>query len=436
MFLSENTQRYIIEFLINNQDFHDYDKIIYSSDISENNRIVIIPSTFFSNVNEISDNSSSSMLLDYDYFPGIDLSNKIEFTDRNSVVINSDIIAWTFILLSRYEEIASRDKRDKHGRFLAEYSILSKFNCLEYPVVDLWGHELRKAIRKIGIDVSEPSKSFHTVSLTHDVDRPWECFSLFSALRRTGGNILRKSRKPWWPILNYFGNPQKDPINNFAEIIQIDKSAVSKGLNTKSIFFVVSGRNRAMISTFDYLHTKAFSKIVELFHANNAMIGWHISYEAADSIELMNEEINELRANISDVGAICRNHFLRSKEPEDFDKLISLGIKDDYTMGFADHVGFRLGTSRVANWINPITGEVTELRMHPLQIMECSLYASQYMNCSKAEASDICARIIERTRANNGDLALLWHNTALSDDDGTYSKELYLSLIRQIAKDT
>ena len=55
-------------------------------------------------------------------------------------------------------------------------------------------------------------------------------------------------------------------------------------------------------------------------------------------------------------------------------------ITDDFTMGYPDVAGFRLGTSRPVHWINPENKRISPLILHPLAIMECSLNEPVYMN--------------------------------------------------------
>ena len=65
-------------------------------------------------------------------------------------------------------------------------------------------------------------------------------------------------------------------------------------------------------------------------------------------------------------------------------------------MGFADKIGFRLGTSKNVKWINPVSGKLTDLKLHPLQIMDVTL--TDYMKLEYKEALNMCKSIIQETK--------------------------------------
>lgn len=84
--------------------------------------------------------------------------------------------------------------------------------------------------------------------------------------------------------------------------------------------------------------------------------------------------------------ALCaRHHYLMSRNPDDMKYLIEAGIKEDFTMCYADGGGYRLGTCRAVHWINPQSMEVTDLVLHPMLATEGKLYPKEYMGMSTEE---------------------------------------------------
>ena len=122
-----------------------------------------------------------------------------------------------------------------------------------------------------------------------------------------------------------------------------------------------------------------------------------------------------------------RAHFLRSSVRQ-MQKLIDAGYTDDFTMGFADEAGFRLQTTRAIRWINPMTMRLTNLTLHPLTVMDCTLSNENYMNLTEDEAYFLCERLIDKVRMHHGDLCLLWHNSIFTGD--TYHRSLYTKILR------
>jgi hypothetical protein len=110
--------------------------------------------------------------------------------------------------------------------------------------------------------------------------------------------------------------------------------------------------------------------------------------------------------------------------------LADAGITDDFTMAFPDMAGFRLQTTRAVRWINPKNMTLTNLTLHPLTIMDCTLSNDNYMHLDEDEAYFLCEQLISKVRQHNGDLCLLWHNHILNND--TYHKALYTKLLKII----
>ena len=104
-------------------------------------------------------------------------------------------------------------------------------------------------------------------------------------------------------------------------------------------------------------------------------------------------------------------------------------------MGYADVAGFRLGTSRAVRWINPYTGELSELILHPLLVMDNTLY--QYMEMGYEESQACCERLLGEAYRHGGDACLLWHNSSVAE--GPYPaapvdwiRKLYADLCREL----
>ena len=128
-----------------------------------------------------------------------------------------------------------------------------------------------------------------------------------------------------------------------------------------------------------------------------------------------------------------RHHYLSLREPEDFDKLIRAGITDDFTMGYADVSGFRLGTCRPVKWINPITRQMTSLTLHPLALMDSSLSDPKYMGLDAQEALSYSQALLHTIYLHGGEAVLLWHNTSFSSRAPQhYHRQLYMDLLETI----
>ena len=353
------------------------------------------------------------------------------------VVLHNDIIAGAFFLLTRYEEILCPDARDSHGRFLGRHSIMGRNNVLHRAVVDEYGKLLRDLIREIGVDLPEPPAQIRRVYLTHDMDLPFA----WHRLRPAVGAAIRSMRRIHLagasePLLTYLGCCRNDPNDCFDWICQVDNELAEYlgSERVQAIHFIMSGGASPQDGMYD-VRSRFVRKLLQRLKTNGCQLGLHASYEAGENTNLVMKEKNRLCDVIDQLVESNRNHYLCSREPEDYRALIDAGIGHDFTMGFADQAGFRLGTTRSYKWFDPVELELTDLEIHPTTVMECVLDRPECMGLDFEEALAHCRRLIDETRRHNGDLTLLWHNTELteaSERRGSYQRRLYQTLLEDL----
>ena len=132
---------------------------------------------------------------------------------------------------------------------------------------------------------------------------------------------------------------------------------------------------------------------------------------------------------------INRNHYLLTKTPASFRSLISIGISDDYTMGYADRVGFRLGTAQCVRWIDAENVRLTELHLHPLIIMDSSFAEEQYMGLKKQEAIEKIREIYRKCQIVDGDFSVLFHNSMFMPGPYFWVGDVYQDLINMLIEE-
>ena len=127
-----------------------------------------------------------------------------------------------------------------------------------------------------------------------------------------------------------------------------------------------------------------------------------------------------------------RNHFLNNREPDDLEMLIAAGITDDFSMGYADIAGFRLGTCRPVQWINPRSRSLTPLVLHSLTVMDVTLSEKRYMFMNAHDALQYCKSLIKTVERFNGEISLLWHNNTVENNASLYHRQLYKDLLNYL----
>lgn len=327
---------------------------------------------------------------------------EVEGTKSKTWVIHTDIIYNTFFFISRAEEVIN-PQRDEHGRFLAKHSILGINNRLMIPTVDEYARMLMKLL-----DLPLPTPSFSQIYLTHDVDT----IAHYRHLRGAIGGIVRGE---WRQVMASLKDIHNDPAFTFSWLISQDKQVEG----AECIYFVKDTEGKG----YDYpqynLNSNDFAIVKQLIENSGAKIGWHGSYYGGD-------KANRL---LGDKAGLHRSHYLRCSIDQ-MQRLAEVGVTDDFTMMFPDQVGFRLQTTRPVRWINPKTMTLTNLTLHPLTVMDCTLSNTNYMNLNEDEAYFECQRLFEKIHQNAGEIVLLWHNTTPTGN--TYHHSLYPKLLAML----
>ena len=425
---------YIIRFLLGVDRAGAYSSLIgYTSDVRlfHKYKVVIVPSGFFqSSVYGTPESLPQLPLKEIEGVPLLFGTPKEECFEE-TWVIYADIIASSYFLLSRYEEIQKRDIRDKHGRFPGKESLPYKAGFIHRPIVEEYGKLLRHWLRKACVHIPEPQPELQKIWLPHDVAAPFFCRSLRNICRETLKGIgFRKALKL------YQGPLEKDPYYTFPWMLEQDSLVKNRfGDRCHILFFLKAGGRHANDKPHYQVRSHDIQKLLHLFKKNKALLGLHSSYEAGIYPDLIPEEKMRLEHDwkLENIH-LNRHHYLASREPEDLTKLIKAGITDDFTMGYTDVSGFRLGTCRPVKWINPMTRQLTSLTLHPLSVMDCTLSESQYMGLSPDEAYQYCAGLVREIRQYRGEIVWLWHNTSFAGTESDYHKKLYVRLLNLLKR--
>ena len=429
----DEIQAYILRFLLGDSVPEDACRAVgYTADEQAFHtfRLVILPSGFFGE--DVYGTARSMPTLPLPMLKGgtgeaVDgdlpiLFGRPEITRRgHTIVLHADVIAGAYFLLSRYEEWMRPDVRDIHGRFPGRESIAHRAGFLRRPLVDDYGRLLRRLLREVGCVAPEPHAAFSQINLTHDVDAPFFCRTPRSMARELlRGNLMGVFR-------GYFGRLEDDPYYTFPWMLQQDDRmrTIFGADHCRPILFFRAGGNDVEDRPHYDLHGRDIGCLLKLCRDYDVEIGLHASHEAGRRPELIAREKAALENAIDRPVTLNRHHFLGLREPQHMEALENAGITDDYTMGYADQVGFRLGTARPVRCIYPATRHLSRrLILHPLTVMECTLSAERYMHLDERDALRLILELADETRRSHGSLTLLWHNTSATPRAG-YLKNLY-----------
>lgn len=333
-----------------------------------------------------------------------------------------DIFGMAFFLMSGYADLKF-SKKDQHDRDIGKSSFIAKHKLIDRPIVQEWFTVLSIYLfGRMFLDENEmlPKYKKH---VSHDVDQPFEYldYTIQRLLKRVLGDLLiRKDANIAKKRIDLFkrvkrGEEKADPYNNFESLLEVLKDHQIKS----TFFFVAGGKHPSYDVLYDIKHP-AIKKIVKMIAEADHTIGIHPSYETLKNPILLKKEVDILQNICSDIGVqqkieTCRKHYLRWGWESTPQTLSSAGIKHDYTLGYADHSGFRAGVGFPFKAFDWKTKKQTDLLIHPLIVMECSLLDHKYMNLNISEAEEKIKKYQNQLKKLGGEFVILWHNHRLTE---------------------
>ena len=320
----------------------------------------------------------------------------IEFMSFNDC---PDLVASIFFVLSRYEEYW-KVERDEHDRFPALCSMQSVFGWLHEPSCDRWANSL---LQFIGIN-SVPSLEYK-IQPTFDIDSTF-AYKGKGTFRTTAGILKDLSKGRINRVkdrIQVLIQKRKDPFDTFDQITQIAEQYPE----TRCFWLLADfGTYNKNLSHTNPQQGEIISKL-----SSACEIGIHPGYETYMNATNLALEIHRLTRLTKKEIRISRQHFLRLSIPETYNNLTEHNIQIDYSMGYAETTGFRMGTARQTPWFNLKTNEITSLQLQPFCYMDGTL--NEYMKLSPNQAIEEVKRLKALVKEYGGNFSFIWHNETL-----------------------
>lgn len=420
---------YILRFMLRDEDLIQY--VSYGETNENRVKICIVPDNHFW-TNYGKSNSIPELPLKKWHGTDILFGDAREEKKNGKVYIYADVVASSFFLLSRYEEMAAGRNTDCYGRYIGKNSIPGRTNNMGNPLVDLYGEALRNELKALGIKIPDTEKKIRNVYLTHDVDALWLKMNILTAAKSTAKNLLVSGRLSIAPILNSMGVYKWNDLDSFDFLnSQDEKAKHAFGGHFEKILFLLATEEPCE-NTNAYITDRKFGAYKKRFEDMDYKIGIHLSYPAGEDPALLETEKNKLQEILGNAVVYSRHHYLRSLTFDELRILEQSGIKKDFTMGYADSIGFRLGTARAVRWIDPEKMVLTGIELQPLNIMDGTLYEKQYLNLDYENAVLQCRKIIDTIKSVNGDFCFLIHNNNIYTGVCPWIKKLYCEVVNRI----
>jgi hypothetical protein len=320
-----------------------------------------------------------------------------------------DLFSALFYLLSRYEEYLPF-KPDPHGRFEADQSLAWRNNFLDQPVTDQWIMAFSGLLNTHFPDLELHAPAF-SVHSTIDIDTPWAFRhkGFFRSLAILGKRLVLLNFRDFRLALRVMTGRERDPFDTYDFIRDVNQRN-----GHPMTWFFLSGDTGGADGNYA-LVSGAFRKLVEGIRAESR-VGIHFSCRSNRSEIIRKKEYDRFVKYTGLRPDLNRQHFVLLSFPETYRQLHGLGIREDYTMGYASANGFRAGTSRSFRFYDIISDAETQLVIYPFIVMDVT--CKKYHGLSPDEALAEINTLKERVRAVNGTFTTLWHNESLSEWGG------------------
>jgi hypothetical protein len=346
------------------------------------------------------------------------------FPTRTIGTFSHDYLAMIFFSLSRYEEYGNVTV-DQHHRFPASASHAFQHNYLHLPVVNLWasvlGHSLHEKFPKL----PTPTPPAFKFIPTYDIDLLWAW--QHRGLRGIGAGgrdfVQGHFRRAW----QRFVKPKdQDPYQTLDFLEGLHQ--ISKGVSPIYFWLLADSADRRDPNPYPSPPEQR-AWIQQL--ADKYTVGIHPGYRSTDQPEFFRIEAERLAEITGLAVRHSRQHFLRFRMPETFRQLRLAGITHDYSMGYADAVGWRAGTNFAFSWYDLEREEATSLMIHPFAAMDVTL--KNYLHLAPAEAEETILALAKGVQPFGGPFMLLWHNTSFAEVYGWGGwREMYAGLVQAL----
>lgn len=317
-----------------------------------------------------------------------------------------DIFASGFYMVSRYEEYLPF-LEDRFGRFEADQSLAFNHGFIDKPVVDIQAMEFKQKLLEKFPFLTSQERRFRFIP-TYDIDIAYAykgkglSRNLLLMLKELFTFQLKKLKTR----VEVQSQKKADPFDTYPLQLSLQKK-----YDLRPCYFFLSGEFGPMDRNIS-VHSKSFFTLVKTL-GDYAETGIHPSFASHHKKNRLQQEIAVLEEILKKPVTNSRQHYLKIHLPDTYINLLKNNIKNDFSMAFATHTGFRAGTCTPFHFYNLSEEMETHLRIYPTTLMDGTL--KDYMKLSPDQALEKSREMVEQVKKVNGTFVSLWHNHSLAD---------------------
>jgi hypothetical protein len=328
------------------------------------------------------------------------------FPSKGPFDLSFDVFSAAFYLLSRYEEYLPF-RSDEHGRFPLTESFLFKHKLHQRPLVDEYALFLEGELRKRFPAMGESRRKYSYLS-TIDIDNAW-AFLHKGPVRFLGGLVqslsqgrLYEFRQRWRVVLGR----EADPYYCYQKL-----NLIQDQYEIPVHYFFLLGNYGEYDKNVPHTSIPLQELIKDM--GDRARIGLHPSYASNSVPGLLSEEKKRLEEILNREVIASRQHFLKLNLPSSCRRLIDLGIKEDYSMGFIEAPSFRAGAYSPFYFYDLDREQSTRLRLFPFQMIDTGFRFYQGFE-SPEKAMEALRPVLESVKRVKGKFISVFHNESPS----------------------
>lgn len=337
--------------------------------------------------------------------------------------LNFDVFAASFFLLSRYEECLPH-LRDQYNRFEATESLGYQNNFLAEPIVDQWVLRLKSLLASKFPTLTFKKREYKFVS-TIDIDNAYafKHKGLMRTLGAYGRSVATGNFQEAIDRTKVLFGSKTDPYDTYDFQLEMQRK-----FDAETIYFFLLADYGVNDKNVPHYNQQFQSLIKHL--GDYAQIGIHPGFNSNQKNDNLTKEKKRLENIIHRSVRKSRQHFLILHIPHTYQRLVENDISEDYSMGYAAHVGFRAGTCTPYRFYDLDMETPMDLTVYPFAFMEATL--KYYMKLPPEEAKPVISDLVKKVREVDGTFIGLWHNETLTDQ-GIWKgwKDVFLHMMEE-----
>lgn len=327
------------------------------------------------------------------------------FNHTQKSALPFDPFAAAFYLVSRYEEYLPFGA-DQHDRFPAALSISYRHGFLRVPVVNHYALFLQQLLQQHFPEIIFPLKKYR-FQLTYDIDMAF-AYCEKGLLRNTAGllrSVITLNLKAFTNRLKVLAGFEQDPFDTFGY-----QRLLHERYALQPVYFFLLGDYSRYDKNIGWKNA-AFRQVVKAT-AESCPTGIHASYASNRLPGKLITEKERLEKITGTKVFRNRQHYLKLQMPGTYQRLLSAGITEDFTMGYASQIGFRAGIAAPFYFYDLEREATTELLIHPFAAMDATLF--YHLEMDALTALQQVKLLADEVKKVNGTFIFLAHNDLIS----------------------